>query len=273
MNNQWQERLARLEVPPPDSSWEAVRDRLDDGAIGRPFAHRLADLHADPPTDGWNEIDARLSHSDPSVENRLSTLEIPPPKQGWERIARELDRSFVAERNTRRYRRVIAAAAMITVALALWLVFGRTGGDTSPSAPALAERFNIPLPGDEPLSLAVTTTDPTGGPDRTDHPVAAATFAAVPPAQQTLPLKAPTDLPSTKLNNQDRYIVWMTPEGQLVRLSKKLQSMVCCVSGEEEGSRCQDQVGRWQQQLAGSAAAHPGNFLDILDLVRALEDY
>ncbi|MGQ0738440.1 MAG: hypothetical protein ACT4OJ_05215 [Bacteroidota bacterium] len=73
-------------------------------------------------------------------------------------------------------------------------------------------------------------------------------------------------------NNANRYIVLMTPDGHFIRMSKKLSSLVCCVSGEEQDANCKNQVQKWRKQLACSDAAHPGNFLDILSLVGSLQD-
>jgi hypothetical protein len=71
----------------------------------------------------------------------------------------------------------------------------------------------------------------------------------------------------------DRYVMLMTPEGSIIRMSKKLGDLICCVSGEEQGDGCKDQLKKWQEQMAmSSLAPSPANFLDILSLVNSLDD-
>jgi hypothetical protein len=62
----------------------------------------------------------------------------------------------------------------------------------------------------------------------------------------------------------------MTPNG-IVRVSKKLGDIVCCVTGEAEDEDCKDQLKKWQQKMATTTVA-PGNFMDILTLVSSLND-
>jgi hypothetical protein len=70
----------------------------------------------------------------------------------------------------------------------------------------------------------------------------------------------------------DRYVMLMTPNG-IIRMSKKLGDIICCVAGEEQNEDCRDQVRKWQEKLAASPVAPaPGNFMDILSLVSALNE-
>jgi hypothetical protein len=71
----------------------------------------------------------------------------------------------------------------------------------------------------------------------------------------------------------NRYIVLMTADGHFVRMAKKLSNMVCCVSGEEQDKECVDQMSRWKEKMACSPTGHStGSFLDILNLIKSLED-
>ncbi|HEX6193581.1 MAG TPA: anti-sigma factor domain-containing protein [Chitinophagaceae bacterium] len=70
-----------------------------------------------------------------------------------------------------------------------------------------------------------------------------------------------------------RYTMLMTPDGHFIRVSKKLGSLVCCVSGEEQDDDCIDQLKKWRKKIANSPVApSPGNFMDILDLLNTLKD-
>jgi hypothetical protein len=82
------------------------------------------------------------------------------------------------------------------------------------------------------------------------------------------PVIAPDDMdPAT------RYIVLMTPDGNFIRMSKKWSDLLCCVAGEEEDAGCTDQLKKWREKLASSSqTASPGNFGDIMDLVKSLQN-
>ena len=70
-----------------------------------------------------------------------------------------------------------------------------------------------------------------------------------------------------------RYTMLMAPDGHFIRVSKKLGSLVCCVSGEEQDDDCIDQLKKWRKKIANSPVApSPGNFMDILDLLSTLKD-
>lgn len=71
----------------------------------------------------------------------------------------------------------------------------------------------------------------------------------------------------------DRYVMLMTPDGNIIRMSKKWSDLLCCVSGEEQDADCKDQLKKWQQKIASSELApSPGNFMDILGLVNSLNE-
>ncbi|MCH5718100.1 acyl-CoA thioesterase [Niabella hibiscisoli] len=64
---------------------------------------------------------------------------------------------------------------------------------------------------------------------------------------------------------QNRYIILMTQDGNIVRMSKKVSNMADCIAGEDHS--CDDQISKWQKEMASSnAAASPDNFLDLLDM-------
>ena len=78
---------------------------------------------------------------------------------------------------------------------------------------------------------------------------------------------------SPMINTADRYIMLMTPDGNIIRVSKKWADLVCCVSGEDEADECKDQLSKWRQKLATSSVApSPANFMDILNMVELLKD-
>ena len=58
-------------------------------------------------------------------------------------------------------------------------------------------------------------------------------------------------------NLASRYITLMTPEGNIIRMSKKLTDMVCCVSGEDENEECKDQMKKWREKIICLPAIPP----------------
>jgi hypothetical protein len=70
-----------------------------------------------------------------------------------------------------------------------------------------------------------------------------------------------------------RYALLMRPDGQIIRISRKLGNLVCCVSGEEQDAQCTDQLNKWKEKMANaSVAPAPGNFMGILDILHSLRD-
>lgn len=70
-----------------------------------------------------------------------------------------------------------------------------------------------------------------------------------------------------------RYSLLMTADGHIVRVSKKLSGLICCVSGEEQDEDCKNQLNQWKKKIADSPVApSPGNFMDILSLLQTLKD-
>lgn len=70
-----------------------------------------------------------------------------------------------------------------------------------------------------------------------------------------------------------RYSMLMTPDGHIIRISKKLGSLVCCVSGEDQDADCNNQLKKWKEKLASSdAGTSSGNFLEILNLIQSFKE-
>lgn len=78
---------------------------------------------------------------------------------------------------------------------------------------------------------------------------------------------------SSSIDMAGRYAMLLSPDGHFIRVSKKLGDLVCCVTGEEQDDACIDQLNKWRRKMANSPVTPaPGNFLDIVDLVRTLKE-
>jgi len=266
-----QNKMSLFEVIPPAGVWEKIAAALDESSLGNEFPTRLYNMELSPPPATWENISSSLQESEAPV--------IP----------------LNSRRST--FLRYAAAAVLIGVAAFGIIKWTNTGPATKP-----AEIVQTGSPKDIQAPAKTTANDgsETGmtssqkTPDRTEKNHAM--FAGLDPQVKTRARKIPNptiiyptneyeeffnDQYSNPIyayvdvvpNMADRYIMLMTPEGNIIRMSKKLGNLVCCVSGEEQDEDCKSQLKKWQQKMAASPlATSPGNFLDILNLVGSLDD-
>ncbi len=273
MNSGLQHKILSHEVTPPPGVWDKIAAELDESELHHVFPSKLYEAEVAAPAGIWNNIQAAL---DP--EN-----EIAAPKR----------RAIVP------WMRYAAAAVIIgLVALgAVQLINNKKK--------AVVASVETTQPQNDSAGTSVVVTDPvttTREPEiNTDKTDEARNDAALEASKKTF---AKLDMPSNthKLKNiaaaysfasntevldpaenyvaerdpsdlSNRYIVLMTADGHFVRMAKKLSNMVCCVSGEEQDKECVDQMSRWKEKMACSPTGHStGSFLDILSLIRSLED-
>jgi len=262
--------------------------------------NKLKNYEVVPPAQAWDKIAAALDETTetPQYPSALYNMELAPPAAAWANINAELDATDtrvvpLRKRTSFFYRYAVAAAIVIIAALGVikWIV----GNDHSSAAgTAIATPSNDSgIPGKATnTGTAPTPNTETSAPSPMDRePVL---LARVEPAvKMHLHKTAAAGISSSSYtydetagdvynnpiyayedhvpNLADRYIMLMTPEGKFIRMSKKLGSLVCCVSGEEQDADCKDQLKKWQEKMA-AAPGSPGNFLDILSLVNSLDD-
>ena len=256
-------KMMNYEVVPPAEVWDKIASSLDESGLDNAFPAKLHDMQVNPPAAAWINIEAALTGAEAPV--------IPLKK------------------STSPFIRYAAAAILIgIIATAVFKYAGRASSETDntgivkakpaeagiiPSKPA---EKNNPATTTEVIpenkSLIAQAEQPaTVREQRGIHRAAAVTNYPSSEASDYAgnPLYAYADYTTTDM--ADRYIMLMTPEGNIIRMSKKLGNMVCCVSGEEQDADCKSQIKKWQEKLAASPAA-PGNFLDIVNLVNSLDD-
>jgi len=240
--------------------------------------HKLYNYEQVPPESVWSKISSELD-----LHAKLYSAEVTPPAAAWDKIEDAL--------NEGKPKRIIPlfryAAAAVIIGLMTWA--GLRLINTNKSAPTVVktnppaeEKIKAPeaAPANNNDQVAVNTETEDA---RNDAALEASkkTYAKLDGAKKKRlntvsgfhfsGFTSADAIPSVE-RIQDRYIVLMNPDGNFIRVSKKLSNMVCCVSGEEQDADCKDQMEKWRKQLACSSASHPGNFLDILDLVSSLQD-
>jgi hypothetical protein len=247
-------KLYNYEQTPPAKVWDKIAAALDESHIADQFPSTLYNAEATPPASTWNKIAAAL----PAETGKVVPLS---------------PRRF----NILRYAAAAAIIGILALGIAKWT---GTGSSTISTDGEIVKKDNVPQ------------TD-TGNNTSTDNGLARENITNEnQPAEETNDLIASEDrvkinkkikssyAVSNNINSNepvyaynehtspDRYVMLMTPNG-IVRVSKKLGDMVCCVAGEEQDEDCKDQLKRLHEKMATS----PGdNFMDILNLASSLNE-
>ena len=257
------ERLYNHEVNPPANSWDRIKDALND---------------------------SELQHQFP---NRLYNFEVTPPAGVWQAVSNSLEpgtRSIAPVRRLSPFFRYAAAAILIAA-----LIYGISRFGISDSRNEYAAKA-IPIKDTNRGSVTPaennTTAVTTELPKENNETRPAKTFTAKAGSvhgKSQSGARHAVYTPSHEVDKElfqsiyayadhvpdiaDRYVMLMTPDGKLIRMSKKWSDLVCCVAGEEQDADCKSQLRKWQEKIAASSLAPaPGNFMDILGLVNSLDE-
>ncbi len=257
------ERLYNHEVEPPANSWDRIKDALNDSELQHQFPHRLYNLEVMPPAGVWPAISKSLEPG-----NR-STAPV-----------RRLSPFF-------RY----AAAAILVAALVFGISrFGinDTNNEYAGTAIPLKDTNRGSVDPGENNTTAIAPELPKEDNEARPAKTYTAKAGSLPRKSQSAARHA-VYTPGHEVDKElfqsiyayadhvpdiaDRYVMLMTPDGKLIRMSKKWSELVCCVAGEEQDADCKSQLRKWQEKIAASSLAPaPGNFMDILGLVNSLDE-
>lgn len=271
--------------------------------------HKLFNYEVTPPAEIWQKISFELDESDISNQYpaRLRQFEISPPLAVWDKISASLDpvKQFPVSEKRRLAPIFKYAAAAAIITLFIWggIRFLNNGLNKT----EIAKKGEIQV-----KQVTTNFTEKATNSNNSDHPSIGESSsnteqdirdaAALEESKQTY---AKLDIPArSKLKDvsnfyfapepdfsltrggeelfssnvdsekdlADRYVMLMTPDGNIIRMSKKLGDFICCVAGEEQDPNCVNQIKSLQEKIANSTIGHsPGNFLDILNLVNLLQ--
>jgi len=263
------DKIFNYEVTPPPGTWEKIAINLDDAELRNKFPQRLYNFEATPPTHSWEKVDAALNAAGEPARPVLKRI-IP--------FAR------------------YAVAAIFIGAVAFGIIKLTAGNDNGLNTTAQTEvdpdssesgknrpgvtkeiqiTNNLTNEDDsalEPNKSQLTATDrsPKTTVRRANPARNLDRNAPYAEAEASSPIYAYEDhVPRLA----DRYVMLMTPDGNIIRMAKKWSDLLCCVSGEEQDAECKDQLKKWQQKMATSSLApSPANFMDILGLVNSLNE-
>ena len=309
MSESIKHKMLNLEATPPQEAWSKIEASLDEAASTAGIAQKLVSAEVTPPVNVWQKIFTSLyneENSQPIAEKLLATAVIPPATV-WQNIKTTLE-TRQAETHARpwfltplfRY-----AAAAVFAGLLVWggiqLVSKKGNNET---AVATNSQNNT----SSNTSLTTTVSSATTNPDteavnpaiqendlvaekRNDaaleeskHTFAklessagnrfkniASSFEFSSLAEENNVNENFHSNTANALNKSNRYITVMTPDCNLIRISKKMEDLSCCISGEVVDKACEQKLEKWRKKMA-SSSTHPANFVDIMELVEILEE-
>ena len=271
MNSRLQHKLFNYEVTPPENTWNKIAAALDESNLSEEFPDKLYNLEVKPPFSAWNKISAALDAEHPAI--------IKEPRKIFPML---------------RY----AAAAAIIGLIAFGSIKFFTGKKRenelanstviSRDSVAAGTPENIKQP-DNNLLVPENVRDEAAL-EESKRTLAKLDNTETRRIKQRVPRQSvdinieeypsytesvePSFASGEAINDMaSRYIILMTPEGNIIRMSKKWSNLLCCVSGEEQDEDCKDQLKSWREKIVHSSAApSSGNFMDILSLVNSLQD-
>lgn len=299
MSSGLQYKMYNYEVSPPADVWEKIAAELDESELSNKFPSTLHNIQIAPPVHIWQNITAALD--EPALINdyaaKLADIKVVPPAAAWNNIKSLLDADQEAAVPERRklspFLKYAAAAAIIG-----FLAWGGIQLFNNKSGETTVANQEITQPKENTATTStnqtVITPDEKIEEARNDAALEASkkTYAKLDASVTRSKIKnaanfffvAESYQPGTRglgmmseelpsIDISDRYIMLMTPDGNIIRMSKKLSNLVCCVSGEEQDKDCIDQMKKWREKMAGPSTTHSsGNFMDILSLVTSLQD-
>lgn len=282
--------LLQHEETPPSGNWEKICRELDDAGAGFRFPETLYGLSVTPSAGNWESINSALDEEALSgtVAEKLYHVQVPVPAAAWTQIVASLD-AKPSVRRPAAWLKYAGAAILIGV---LTFSASRIFRQPSGTSPVMAGQPVQSLPESVSHEQINTAPVPVNGhlvKTQAEDEQEAREDAALEASKQTY---ARLDLSNTQkaeiaaafrfdenspagsdpAQEGERYVLLMNPDGHFIRMSKKLTNLLCCVSGEEQDKDCRSMVDNWRKQLACSNAAHPGNFMDILNLVSSLQE-
>lgn len=298
-------KMYNLEVMPPAAVWGKITSALDDSALAQKISSRLNTIEVIPPTSVWQSINVSLDEQllEKEYAEKLTNIHITPPPGSWNKIKLLLNsEADIATTEKRKISPLLkyAAAAIITGLLA-WGGVQLLSADSSKTNVATIDKsspnsFTETPVINNPLDENIAVPDVTASLEeaRNDAALEASkkTFARLDVTARRSKIKNAADFyfvtdnfepaargfsidpiakPAADITN--RYIILMTPDGNIIRMSKKLRELVCCVSGEDQDKDCIDQMKKWRENIGNPSSTHSSsNFIDVLDIVKCMQE-
>ncbi len=300
MSNTIRNKLSGFESAPPPGTWEQIQAELDGLNEWRSLGDKLKDAEKAPPAGYWSRILSQLEEA--GLAGKLYHHEQAPPENAWEQILQGIGTGVsnpVERKITPWFRYAAAAAILVIVGLGIMRLtqfrneepgmavqqdsLPANNGKTTDNSKAELTKLVAGIPAgneearnDAALEASKKTFAKLDLPERRiAREVSNFYFtstAETDAASRGLDINNSSGLPDPAVA-ADRYITLMTPEGNIIRVSKKLSGMVCCISGETGDPACENQLKKWREKIVASSIGHSADsFMDILMLVNSTEE-
>ena len=292
-----QDKMYNQEIPPPANSWEKIAASLDESEIKNEFPSKLYNLEIYPPANTWGKITTALEGQN-EFPTKLYNLEIAPPAGAWQKIDSSLhtvtETSAPVKKLVPFFRYAVAAIFIGAVAYGIIkMTINTTDKENTTAASKIFKDSSVSdknIVADSKQTQAVgTNTNKEDALEKSktliaklDRPLKRVTRVITSSVVSSSIDEETIDLNLSQSiyaygdhvpDIADRYVMLMTPDGNIIRMSKKWSDLLCCVSGEDQDAGCKDQLKKWQEKMATSSLApSPGNFMDILGLVNSLDE-
>ncbi len=299
MNSNFRDKINNYEAAPPVGVWERIVAELDEAAETSQVSSRLKEIEITPPASTWHTIAAHLTEN--AFTDKLYNIEVFPPPTAWGKIESTLGNNTgttTPKKITSLFRYAVAASITGFLIFGAVRLFTPKNGNSefvakdSTSAP---HNNNEVSAGAEESNNLNETPVADIEEARNDAALEASkkTYARLDLSSKSIArnisnfyfasgnnITSPSsggeiteETSSPKPSPSGRYITLMTPEGNIIRMSKKLGDLVCCISGETDDAQCKDQLKKWREKITASPLGHSSeSFMDILTLVNSLQD-
>lgn len=284
--------VLKLEVEPPSFTWNKIAEQLDTEPQEN-FSTRLYEYEVTPSTNSWSKIVVAL-------DDKQTTTPVIPIRKNYSRLFR-----------------IAAAAAIIgIIAWAGFSVLNNDKSTTDdnniaqkdvktivPATPAIETKQTPVVEGiKENTTIAEAATEIASVKPATNdirkwtkpfikkqqEPVYTFTETESHASSDDIAIADATNLHTNKrktiatattdTNTDTRYLVYLTEQGDIVKLSKKLADLKCIYTKEGnvsqdalaklDASQCNDQVKFWQEKMANSSLQSSSNPLELIEILK-----
>ncbi len=308
MSEEMKRKLYNYEVIPPGTMWNKISAALNE-EINAGFPQKLYEIEVTPPAAIWNKIVFELENNLTEFPTKLYNLEVDPPSKSWEKIISALNEGKVlykipSKKTIIPFVRYAAAACLIgLVTLGAIKFFNKRTTNHSVAVKTIlpqespqsitpdskkksssemipAATNNLPKEG---ITLAKTNVSrkrnqqqSAGYMTQTVNPAIENASPSFTNSFQQTVLRGSIPGSHPIVSDGDPYLMFLNPDGYLIRISKKLAETLGCIytKGNSEGyKQCEDQIKKWRDRIAQSpASSSPDNFMDILDIIKSVQD-
>lgn len=283
------EAVLKLEIQPPTLTWDKISLQLDE-APQETLSTKMYEYEVMPPENNWGKI-ARL------LDIKQTTTPVIPLHKSYNRIIR------------------FAAAAAI-IGIIAWAGFRILNNADKSANNELANKEANPIIPTLPVQQSVKESTAEIIIDNNKKVADKNLIAAINPAKshfkkiikstrenggmllntltseedhatsndiavadiKNLHKKNTTLLPTDNTISEPRYLVYLTDQGDMVKLSKKMAELTCIYTKDGsisqgalaklDASQCNDQVKYWQEKMANSSMQSSSNPLELIEILK-----